>query len=128
MKIVRFAIVGVTNTVADYSVYWLMLTLGVPPQISNIISTSLAAVFSFTANRLFTFAETRASTGLATQMWKHASVTGSALLLTAAIIHLLAEPLGPLAAKALAIPVVFMWNYMLSSSWVWPSQPSGPAW
>ena len=120
MKIVRFATVGAANTVTDYTAYWVMLTLGVAPQVSNIISTVLAAAFSFTANRRFTFAETRASTGLAPQILKHASVTGSALLLTAAMIHLLAEPLGPLAAKALAIPVVFMWNYMLSSLWVWP--------
>ena len=32
MKVVRFGIVGAANTITDYSVYWLLLTLGTMPR------------------------------------------------------------------------------------------------
>ncbi|MBI2718740.1 MAG: GtrA family protein [Rhizobiales bacterium] len=119
MKIVRFGLVGIANTLTDYSVYWSLVMLGSPPQVANVVSIFLAATFSFIANRHFTFADSKGLTPFLQQATRHAGVTASAIVLSAAIIHASPTQFGPLLAKALAIPAVFLWNYRLSLGWVW---------
>ncbi len=52
---VRFAVVGGANTAIDFSILFILVALGLPTIVSNFISTSLALVFSFYANKKFTF-------------------------------------------------------------------------
>ena len=51
----RFSLVGVVNTLIDFVVYSLMVLLGVPFFVANLISTSCGMAFSFFGNRRFTF-------------------------------------------------------------------------
>ncbi|MCL2652245.1 MAG: GtrA family protein [Propionibacteriaceae bacterium] len=51
----RFSLVGVVNTLIDFSVYSLVVLLGVPFFLANMISTSCGMAFSFFGNRSFTF-------------------------------------------------------------------------
>ncbi|MEI7918236.1 MAG: GtrA family protein [Candidatus Saccharibacteria bacterium] len=52
---VRFAVVGGANTAIDFAILFILVALGIPTIVSNLISTSLALVFSFFANKKFTF-------------------------------------------------------------------------
>ena len=52
---VRFAVVGGANTAIDFAILFILVTLGLPTVVSNFISTSLALIFSFYANKNFTF-------------------------------------------------------------------------
>ncbi|MER8691323.1 GtrA family protein [Mesorhizobium opportunistum] len=59
-KIVRFAIVGLVNTAIDLAGFFLLLKLHVPPLPANIVSWSIAVVFSFVANGFWSFERNRA--------------------------------------------------------------------
>lgn len=52
---IRFAIVGGANTALDFIVLFLFVNLGVDKIAANYISTTVALVFSFFANKSFTF-------------------------------------------------------------------------
>ncbi|MCA9348601.1 GtrA family protein [Candidatus Saccharibacteria bacterium] len=53
---IRFALVGVLNTILDFTILnTLVAGLGAPVLIANIISTSLTMIFSFRANQRLVF-------------------------------------------------------------------------
>lgn len=52
---IRFGIVGVVNTIIDFVILFTLVALGLPAIASNFISTSAALIFSFFANKKFTF-------------------------------------------------------------------------
>lgn len=52
----RFGLIGIINTVIDVSILNVLALLqGIPPVAANFVSTSVAMVFSFLANRSFVF-------------------------------------------------------------------------
>lgn len=51
----RFAVVGGLNTAIDFVVLFSLVVLGLPSLAGNYISTSVALIFSFFANKKFTF-------------------------------------------------------------------------
>jgi putative flippase GtrA len=51
----RFALVGGFNTLLDFGILFLLVSFGVDKIIGNFFSTSLAFIFSFFANKSFTF-------------------------------------------------------------------------
>ncbi|TSE13014.1 GtrA family protein, partial [Mesorhizobium intechi] len=59
-KIVRFAIVGLANTAIDLAGFFLLLNLHVPPLPANVISWSVAVIFSFAANGFWSFERNQA--------------------------------------------------------------------
>ena len=52
---IRFGLVGVVNTGIDFIILFVLVALGLPTIASNFASTSVALVFSFFANKKFTF-------------------------------------------------------------------------
>jgi putative flippase GtrA len=52
---IRFTLVGGINTAIDFVVLFVLFTLGLPIIVSNFISTSTALIFSFLANKKYTF-------------------------------------------------------------------------
>ena len=57
-KIIRFAIVGLANTAIDLAGFFLLLKLHVLP--ANVISWSIAVIFSFVANGFWSFERNQA--------------------------------------------------------------------
>ena len=55
---IRFVIVGVINTIIDFGILFTLVALGLPTIASNFVSTSTAMIFSFFANKSFTFKDT----------------------------------------------------------------------
>lgn len=54
-KTARFALVGVINTLIDVVIFLILRQFGLSVFVSNIFSTSVALMASFTLNRKFTF-------------------------------------------------------------------------
>ncbi len=52
---IRFAIVGGANTVLDFALLFLFTGLGVDKFVANYFSTGISLIFSFFANKSFTF-------------------------------------------------------------------------
>ncbi len=59
-KIMRFALVGLGNTAIDLAGFFLLLKLHVPPLPANIVSWSVAVMFSFVANGFWSFERNQA--------------------------------------------------------------------
>ena len=54
-KIVRFALVGLVNTGLDLTAFFLLLKLAVPALAANVGAWFVAVLFSFVANRFWSF-------------------------------------------------------------------------
>lgn len=54
---VRFIIVGGVNTAIDFGILFLLTFLGMDKIVANFFSTGVALIFSFFANKTFTFKE-----------------------------------------------------------------------
>ncbi len=55
---VRFAVVGGANTVIDFAILLILTSFGIPAVIANYPSSTAAVVFSFIANKNYTFKST----------------------------------------------------------------------
>ena len=116
-----FIIVGTINTVIDFGVFSFLVLAGLPTVLANYPAPTIALIFSFFANRHFTF---RASSSKMTrQVVLFFGVTLFGLwVIQPTIIHML-EPLttkvfnqdylGALMAKIAATIVTLFWNFIL---------------
>lgn len=118
----RFAAVGVINTVVDFGILMaLVLMLQAPHTISNIISTGVAFMLSFVLNKNYTFKSKNANTKH--QFILFAVVTLFGLWVIQSIIIALLVPLmlgfnlsnglSTLIAKIIASVVTLIWNFVL---------------
>jgi len=120
-QISRFAVVGLANTVIDFGLLFLLTFLGLPKIAANTISTGLAFVFSFFANKKYTFKST--SKNIKYEMVSFVIVTlfglwvlqnGTIWLITPLIKSFITnEQISLFAAKLFATAVSLIWNYYL---------------
>ncbi len=119
----RFAFIGGINTALDFGILFLLTALGLDKLVANFFSTSVAFVFSFFANRTFTFK----STGSAKkQFLPFLAVTLTGLwvlqplviLAITQLLHSLDQALALFIAKLIATIVSLIWNYILYSRFV----------
>jgi len=125
--LVRFASVGVLNTVVDFVVYVALFALGAAPVLANFISTSAGLVVSFFGNSRFVF---RSSSTRARQVTLFVLVAGAGIWIIQPVVILATTALlrgwgvthvGAVGAlsKILGIAVAAVWNYVLYSRVVW---------
>lgn len=121
---IRFGLIGGINTALDFGLLFLFAGFfGVPKLLANIFSTSIAFIFSFFANKKFTFKST--SKNIVREMVLFTIVTlfglwvlqGTVLYLVVPILSNLGlnENMSLLAAKLVATVVSLVWNYLLYS-------------
>ena len=125
-QLIRFGIVGGVNTALDFGLLFIFKALGVPVEVANIISTGLAFVFSFFANKKYTFKST--DTNVVREMVLFLIVTLTGLWgLQTIIIAGLHAPLiemvkntdvALLTAKLVATIASLTWNYVFYSKLV----------
>ncbi len=119
-KVVRFGIVGAINTALDFGLLLLFTHLGLPKITSNTLSTGLAFIFSFFANKKYTF---RSSSGnvkreivlftIVTLFGLWVLQNGVIWLISPLCVTLLHnESLALLAAKLAGTIVSLTWNYL----------------
>lgn len=121
----RFAFVGGFNTLLDFGLLFVFTNLGFNKYVANYISTSIAFVFSFFANRSFTF---KSKGSLRKQIVPFLVVTLIGLwVLQPIVIWFVSQPLEQTAlssevilliAKLVATVASLMWNYILYSKFV----------
>ena len=126
----RFALVGGFNTALDFGILFFLTSLGIDKLVANFISTSVAFVFSFFANKTFTFKTTSGNarrefisfmvvTLFGLWILQPLVISGVSTLLTDA--HLAAATV-LLIAKLVATVVSLIWNYFLYSRIVFREQ------
>lgn len=122
----RFGFVGIINTAIDFGVLFLLVSLGMSSLVGNYISTTTALIFSFFANKKFTFKDN--SRNRTSQVVRFLVVTLFGLWVIQPIIiegvKLLATPLNInsglilLIGKILATCATLVWNYIFYSRMV----------
>lgn len=120
-QVVRYAAVGFINTVIDFGLLFLLKSLGLPVELANICSTGTAFIFSFFANKKYTFKTT--DTNIAREMILFVIVTLFGLWVLQTIVINLTMPVAKqivgdqnialLIAKLIATVVSLVWNYIL---------------
>lgn len=120
----RFAIVGSINTALDFSILFILTMLfNIPKELANFISTSVSFLFSFFANKKYTFKST--SKNLKRQFILFTIVTLFGLwviqtiiiaAITPAFTNLgVNKPAALLISKLIATAASLIWNYTLYS-------------
>jgi len=119
----RFAIVGGANTALDFLVLFLFVNIGVDKIAANYISTSVALVFSFFANKSFTFKNTEKNSKKQFAIFLVVTLAGL-WILQPIIIWVVSMSLAPyitneavllFVAKLIATVASLIWNYLLYS-------------
>lgn len=121
---------GAINTAIDFGALFALSAVGVPLIVGNTISTGAALIFSFFANRSYTF-KTQPGGSLPGMLSKFLVVTliglwalqPIALMLVMNILRDSVEPgLALFFAKVLATFVSMTWNYVLYDRFVFRRQ------
>ena len=119
----RFAFIGGINTALDFGILFLLTALGLDKLVANFFSTSVAFVFSFFANRTFTFK----STGSAKKQFLPFLIVTLiglwvlqplVILAITQLLHAIDQSLALFVAKLIATIVSLIWNYILYSRFV----------
>lgn len=120
----RFTIVGSINTALDFSILFILTMLfNIPKELANFISTSVSFLFSFFANKKYTFKST--SKNLKKQFLLFTVVTLFGLWVIQTIIITaitpvftnlgVNKPAALLISKLIATIASLIWNYTLYS-------------
>ena len=122
-QVLRFGVVGVLNTSIDLGLLLLLTGAGLAPIAANSISSVSAFLFSFVANKKYTFKSTGAN--LKREIALFVTVTLFGLLVIQNILVWLLQPLiaslgidsrsSLVVAKLVATAVSLTWNYVLYS-------------
>lgn len=122
----RFIAVGGINTAIDFGFLFLLKMIGLPVVAANIGSTSLAFIFSFVANKKYTFKSSSKNVRRELVLFVLVTLTGL-WLIQSSIIWLLMwlssssgydESVRLLAAKLIATVASLTWNYVFYSKLV----------
>jgi putative flippase GtrA len=116
---VRFAVVGLITTALDFILFGALTSAaGMKTAVANLVSYSCGIAISFALNRMWTFGQVRGESPVAYEALKFATTHAAGLTISTVLVSLLALFFPPIAAKAISVPIVFVWNYVLARFWV----------
>ena len=121
----RFGAIGVVNTALDFGLLFVFSSIfSIPRGFANMLSTSISFIFSFFANKRYTF-NSSSKENIVREMVLFTVVTLFGLwVIQGLIIHFLTpvimnvgftEELALLASKLIATVASLIWNYLLYS-------------
>lgn len=119
----RFILVGICNTIIDFTILFTLKALGLPAISANIISTTAAFCFSFFANKKYTFKGNSGELKKQIPLFIIVTLAGLWGVQTGVIFlvsHLLAgstlsDEVVLLIAKIVATAASLVWNYTFYS-------------
>jgi putative flippase GtrA len=114
LRLFKFGIVGLLGMVVDFGVTWLFKEkVRINRYVANAIGFSCAVVFNFMLNRAWTFSSQANVEG---QLARFIAVSLVGLGLNTGIVYFFnRRNLNFYLSKALAIVLVFVWNYAANS-------------
>jgi putative flippase GtrA len=137
-RFLRFAVVGVSGTVVDFSIFNILsVALGLPVILSSVCSFLIAVINNFIWNRVWTYPESKAL-DLSGQLVKFSIVSVLGLLIRTPLFALIEKSaitlsnniiglsfpikpdiIGHNVALAFVIVVVLFWNYFINRKWTY---------
>lgn len=123
-KIVRFALIGVGNTLVDFGVFTVAYkVVGLPIVASNVVAWMVAVSGSYVLNTYITF---HVESGRLLRYRDYLTFATSGVLgmvMTTAVLLLLSHYLHVMVAKAISILVGFAVNFTMSNLVVFRARP-----
>jgi len=121
LKAVSFALVGIGNTIIDFSIFWTALTyLRWPIVVSNVLAWTVGVTCSYVLNTLITFGP---ESGRILRRRAYANFVASGIagmISSTATLFALSYLLPIITAKMISILVSFTINFSLSHFLVFP--------
>ena len=124
----RFVLVGTSGTAVDYSLFFTLTRFfNLPALAANPISVEIAIIWNFTWNNLWTFSERE----IPKPFWKKflifqfVSLGGLPLSQNSLFIFNRVLAIFDLIAKALTLPLVASFNYLVNSRWTFRDRNAG---
>lgn len=120
---IRFAVVGGANTALDFLILFILTFIGMDKIVANYISTSISLIFSFFANKSFTFKDKQGNAKKQFVLFLIITIIGL-WVIQPLIIWVVTEALAPyiindtfnlFIAKLAATIASLIWNYLLYS-------------
>lgn len=123
LPILTYSFIGVINTIIDFVIFsMLCFACPIPAWKANMVSSLAAIIFSFFANRRFTFRSARNTCPrIIDQFGRFLVVSLMGLTASCLITYFLARPVGAILAKAVAIPVTLCLGFTITRLWVFPA-------
>ncbi|MBO7333460.1 MAG: GtrA family protein [Lachnospiraceae bacterium] len=122
MQFVRFAVVGLSNSLISYAVYMLCIKLGLHYQLANFLGFSISVVNAFYWSNKYVFTEGREERSLIKTFIKtYISYAGTGLVLAALLLILwvdilkLPEFVGPILNLCITVPL----NFFINKFWAY---------
>jgi putative flippase GtrA len=126
MSLVKFGLTGMSGLIIDFSVTWLLKDeLHINKFLANAAGFTTAVISNYIINRLWTFSE-RDRVKVSRQFVSFLVVSLVGLFLNTAIVYVLNEhfALHFYGSKALAILLVFFWNFSANYFFVFKTPES----
>lgn len=131
---IRFIIVGGANTALDFAILFLLTFLGVDKIVANYFSTGAALIFSFFANKTFTFKHKSGNAKKQFALFLIITIIGLWVIqpiIIWASTSIMApyipnEAINLFIAKLIATVASLIWNYILYSRIVFKKLPVDP--
>lgn len=113
---VKYGIVGVSNVAIDFSLYALLVLVGVWYPLAKTLSLIVATANGYTFNRIWTF---RAGGHRKVILTKYVTVQAACLAANLTLLALLVEIAGlnQIAAQAIALPFVALGSFLAQRLW-----------
>lgn len=125
-RVVKYCIVGASNTLIDFAVYVALVTIGVWYPLAKVAAFAVAIANGYTFNRTWTF---RAGGHRKVMLAKYAVVQTSCLLLNLGLLVMFVEVAGlhEVVAQAIALPFIALVGFLAQRLWTFRSAEPLPA-
>ncbi|MFC1662931.1 GtrA family protein [Patescibacteria group bacterium] len=117
-QFIKFSMVGVSNTIIDFSLYLLLTRIfHIHFLIANALAFVIAVTWSYTANKMWTFRDT--SNRMTAQFTKFIIINLVGLGLAEGILSVLVIYFGlwDILSKFIAVLIVVFWNFWANRHW-----------
>lgn len=118
----KFAVVGVANTSIDFILFAILYyAFAFPIILANTIAYIAGTVNGFFWNKRWTFSEQRHQGRVGWQLPIFVGLYTIGLCLSNITVWFLAPLMSPIIAKAIAVVVTFIWNFLSTRRFVYKS-------
>lgn len=125
----RFLAVGLSGTLVNLAVLWLLVNLGLPHFPAAVIATEVSIINNFIWNDYWTFRAVRSQSSLISRFGRFQVVTALTAVLTLGLFALLSNNLRMyyLLAQLIAIGIATLVNFAINSQVTWRGLVAGEA-
>jgi putative flippase GtrA len=123
LPILIYSFIGVMNTFIDFTLFSVLcFSYQISAWKANMVSYSVAVIFSFFTNRRFTFrSASNSCSRTIDQFGRFLVVSLMGLTASSLITYLLTPSVGAILAKIVAIPVTLCLGFTITRIWVFPA-------